>query len=124
MDALSSFHPAIRTWFERRFPAGPTPPQQGGWPAIARGRDTLIAAPTGSGKTLSAFLVSIDRIFRAETARVGAVQSGLFEEPAPDPEPSSSLDDLFGPAGDSSESTSLFGASPEPSPELLQKPPP
>jgi len=90
MDALSSFHPAIRTWFERRFPAGPTPPQQGGWPAIARDRDTLIAAPTGSGKTLSAFLVSIDRIFRAETARVGAVQSGLFEEPAPDPDPVSS----------------------------------
>ncbi|MFP6608470.1 MAG: hypothetical protein VCC67_17370 [Myxococcota bacterium] len=44
MDALSSFHPAIRTWFERRFPAGPTPPQQAGWPPIARGEDTLIAA--------------------------------------------------------------------------------
>jgi ATP-dependent Lhr-like helicase len=43
MDALSSFHPAIRTWFERRFPAGPTPPQQAGWPPIARGEDTLTA---------------------------------------------------------------------------------
>jgi len=64
MDALAPFHPAVRAWFERRFPQGPTPPQAKGWPAIARGHDTLIAAPTGSGKTLSAFLVCIDRFFR------------------------------------------------------------
>ncbi|MFP8876116.1 MAG: DEAD/DEAH box helicase, partial [Myxococcota bacterium] len=65
MDALAAFHPAVRTWFERRFVAGPTEPQRFGWPAIAEGRDTLIAAPTGTGKTLSAFLVCIDRLFRA-----------------------------------------------------------
>ena len=64
-DALSTFHPAVRTWFERRFPEGPTAPQQRGWPTIAEGRDTLIAAPTGTGKTLSAFLVCIDRLFKA-----------------------------------------------------------
>ncbi|HEY7140830.1 MAG TPA: DEAD/DEAH box helicase, partial [Methylomirabilota bacterium] len=65
MDALAGFHPAIRTWFQRRFPDGPTDPQTRGWPAIAAGEDTLIAAPTGSGKTLAAFLVGIDRLFRA-----------------------------------------------------------
>ncbi len=70
VEALASFHPAIRSWFERRFPAGPTPPQRAGWPAIARAEDTLIAAPTGSGKTLAAFLVAIDRIFRTETERL------------------------------------------------------
>src|SRR5215472_13365678 len=59
------FHPAVRTWFERRFPDGPTPPQAGGWAEIAAGRHTLIAAPTGSGKTLAAFLVCIDRLYRA-----------------------------------------------------------
>ncbi|HXW88470.1 MAG TPA: DEAD/DEAH box helicase [Streptosporangiaceae bacterium] len=59
------FHPAVRAWFERRFPAGPTPPQAAGWAEIAAGRHTLIAAPTGSGKTLAAFLVCIDRIYRA-----------------------------------------------------------
>jgi ATP-dependent Lhr-like helicase len=64
MQALAAFHPAVRAWFERRFPRGPTDPQAQGWPAIAAGGDTLIAAPTGSGKTLAAFLVAIDRLFR------------------------------------------------------------
>ena len=62
---LESFHPAVRAWFGRRFPAGPTEPQAGGWQEIAAGRHTLIAAPTGSGKTLAAFLVCLDRLYRA-----------------------------------------------------------
>src|SRR5579862_8379307 len=66
---LDSFHPAVRTWFQRRFPAGPTEPQAEGWARIAAGEHTLIAAPTGSGKTLAAFLVCIDRIYRAAEGR-------------------------------------------------------
>ncbi|HLI41679.1 MAG TPA: DEAD/DEAH box helicase [Streptosporangiaceae bacterium] len=69
---LEEFHPAIRTWFERRFPAGPTRPQAGGWRQIAAGRHTLIAAPTGSGKTLAAFAVCIDRLYRAHQAAADA----------------------------------------------------
>jgi len=65
---LDSLHPAVRTWFERRFPAGPTLPQADGWAQIAAGRHTLIAAPTGSGKTLAAFLICIDRIYQAYDA--------------------------------------------------------
>ena len=65
---LESFHPAVRAWFGRRFPAGPTEPQAGGWTEIAAGRHTLIAAPTGSGKTLAAFLVCIDRLYRGAEA--------------------------------------------------------
>src|SRR5262249_41136980 len=50
-----------RAWFEQAFD-GPTPAQELGWPAIARGGHTLIQAPTGSGKTLAAFLYGIDRL--------------------------------------------------------------
>ena len=33
-----------------------------GWPAIASGDDTLILAPTGTGKTLSAFLYELNAL--------------------------------------------------------------
>ncbi len=65
---LETFHPAVRTWFKRRFPDGPTEPQALGWREIAGDNHTLIAAPTGSGKTLAAFLVCIDRMYRAHEA--------------------------------------------------------
>ncbi len=67
-DPLATFHPAVATWFRRRFPDGPTAPQTGGWHHIAAGSDTLISAPTGSGKTLAGFLVCIDRLYRAHEA--------------------------------------------------------
>jgi len=60
---LSSFHPVVASWFERRF-GEPTAPQRSGWEAIRAGRDTLISAPTGSGTTLAAFLHSLDQLFR------------------------------------------------------------
>src|SRR3977135_458366 len=61
MDPLAVFSPATRAWFERTFD-GPTPPQTQGWPAIASGAHVLIQAPTGSGKTLTAFMYAIDRL--------------------------------------------------------------
>ena len=69
MGVLSSFHPAVRHWFEERFPEGPSAPQISGWPAIARRENTLIAAPTGSGKTLAAFLVCIDDFYQRARVR-------------------------------------------------------
>ena len=67
-DSLERFHPAVRTWFERRFPDGPTEAQAGGWPAISAGEHTLICAPTGSGKTLAGFLAAIDALYRRHEA--------------------------------------------------------
>ncbi|WP_312169306.1 DEAD/DEAH box helicase [Stutzerimonas kunmingensis] len=68
VDPLGRFHPAVEGWFSRSFPA-PTPAQAAAWPLIRAGRSTLVAAPTGSGKTLTAFLAAID----------GLVQQGLAE---------------------------------------------
>lgn len=58
--------PPTADWFRAAF-AEPTPVQQQGWPAIARGDHTLLLAPTGSGKTLAAFLVGVDRCLRLPT---------------------------------------------------------
>lgn len=60
-EGLENFHAVTRAWFTAAFPA-PTPAQVGAWTSIASGRHTLVVAPTGSGKTLSAFLASVDRL--------------------------------------------------------------
>ncbi|HEX9482955.1 MAG TPA: DEAD/DEAH box helicase, partial [Gemmatimonadaceae bacterium] len=62
--SLDPFHSAVRDWFSASFPE-PTKAQALGWPAIARGDWTLIFAPTGSGKTLTAFLWALDRLMFA-----------------------------------------------------------
>src|SRR5277367_5855599 len=60
-DPFASFHPVTAAWFREVFDE-PTSPQRLGWPAIARGESTLILAPTGTGKTLTAFLWCLDRL--------------------------------------------------------------
>jgi ATP-dependent Lhr-like helicase len=40
----------------------PSAPQRDGWPAIAGGGHTLILAPTGTGKTLTAFLWELNQL--------------------------------------------------------------
>jgi ATP-dependent Lhr-like helicase len=60
-NPFAGFHPVTEAWFRAVFDE-PTPPQRFGWPAIARGESTLILAPTGTGKTLSAFLWCLDRL--------------------------------------------------------------
>jgi ATP-dependent Lhr-like helicase len=49
-------------WFREAVFDAPTAPQRMGWPVIARGESALILAPTGTGKTLTAFLWCLDRL--------------------------------------------------------------
>jgi ATP-dependent Lhr-like helicase len=60
-DPFACFHPVTSEWFRAVFDA-PTAPQRMGWPVIARGESALILAPTGTGKTLTAFLWCLDRL--------------------------------------------------------------
>ncbi len=63
---LGLFHPITAAWFRAAFD-GPTAPQIEGWPAIARGESTLILAPTGTGKTLAAFLWCLDKLMLSDS---------------------------------------------------------
>ena len=60
-QALAWAHPVVRQWFTSKF-GTPTEPQREGWPAILHNGPVLISAPTGSGKTLTAFLAAINRL--------------------------------------------------------------
>ena len=55
------FHPLITGWFMDSFD-GPTDIQEQAWPLIASGEHVLITAPTGSGKTLTAFLWALNQL--------------------------------------------------------------
>lgn len=60
-NPLSIFSGPTAAWFREAFGEA-TAVQRKAWPAIDSGRPVLISAPTGTGKTLSAFLLFIDRL--------------------------------------------------------------
>ena len=66
-DPLAVFSEPTRAWFASAF-AAPTAPQIEGWPAIVAGDHTLVCSPTGTGKTLAAFLWAIDRLMSRDAA--------------------------------------------------------
>ena len=65
---LSEFHPVVAEWFAGVF-GDATAPQREAWPAICAGKHALIAAPTGAGKTLAAFMAALDRLYREALAQ-------------------------------------------------------
>ena len=72
MDALEQFDPEIRRWFSATYRT-PTDIQTRSWPQIASGGHVLITAPTGSGKTLTAFLWAINA-FASGVSEAGATR--------------------------------------------------
>ncbi len=64
-DSLGLFHPVVAEWFRKEY-GTPTEAQGKSWPLIAEGRHLLVTAPTGSGKTLTAFLWALNCLFRRE----------------------------------------------------------
>ena len=70
--ALAGFHPAVSAWFSSTFPTA-TAAQARAWPLIRQHRSTLIAAPTGSGKTLTAFLAVIDDLVHRAQETAGGL---------------------------------------------------
>ncbi len=64
MDPVSRFHPIIGQWFRARY-QHPTDIQSEAWKIIQAQRHVLVTAPTGSGKTLTAFLWAINELATA-----------------------------------------------------------
>ena len=91
-DPFACFHPVTAEWFRAVFDA-PTAPQRLGWPVIARGESALILAPTGTGKTLTAFLWCLDRLMlhcpRADETDEGCTASSTSRPSKPWPSTSS-----------------------------------
>lgn len=72
-DCLRIFDEQTAKWFRETL-GEPTPVQEASWPAIASGQHVLVCAPTGTGKTLAAFLVFLDNL------KEQAVKGGLKQE--------------------------------------------
>ena len=62
-ELLEILCPPVRNWFKDSFPDF-TRPQKLAIPAILDRKNLLLCSPTGSGKTLTAFLTIIDKLVR------------------------------------------------------------
>ncbi|HEX9020833.1 MAG TPA: DEAD/DEAH box helicase, partial [Nitrospirota bacterium] len=110
----SFFHPLIHEWFSEKVGA-PTEIQEKAWPEIAQGRHALVIAPTGSGKTLTAFLWGLNQLVTGAWPRGNVrvlyisplkalnndVRRNLLK-------PLSELKDVFARAGESFPDVSVF----------------
>ncbi len=74
-ESLAVLDPHVKEWFAKNF-EGLTPPQQFAFKLIAEKQSVLITAPTGSGKTMSAFLSIISRLF--EYSREGNLEDRIY----------------------------------------------
>ena len=73
-EITAQFCSPVRTWWQSRF-TDLSAPQKLAVPAIHSGRNTLVCAPTGSGKTLCAFISILSDLF--ERHANGTLQDGI-----------------------------------------------
>ncbi len=60
-EVLELLQPFVREWFKRKY-SKLSPPQRGAIKLIKEGKNVLISSPTGTGKTLAAFLGILDEL--------------------------------------------------------------
>ncbi|NLV06390.1 DEAD/DEAH box helicase [Haloarcula rubripromontorii] len=65
-DAFTALGPAVRSALSERGFTTPTDPQRKAIPTLADGRDALVVAPTGTGKTETAMLPVFDALAQSE----------------------------------------------------------
>ena len=79
--AMRVLTPAVRGWVTDTF-GQLTPPQAAAIPAIHRGEHVLISAPTGTGKTLAAFLAVLSELVAShETGTLGDGIQAVYVSP-------------------------------------------
>ncbi|MEM4265331.1 MAG: ATP-dependent helicase [Thermoplasmata archaeon] len=74
-EILSALDPLVAEWFGNRF-ADITEPQALAIPLIEARKNVLVSSPTGSGKTLTAFLSILDRLYKLQKA--GALEDRIY----------------------------------------------
>ncbi|MWV65837.1 DEAD/DEAH box helicase [Halorubrum sp. JWXQ-INN 858] len=77
MDAFTHLGPAVREALSERGFSTPTEPQRAAIPALASGRNVLVLAPTGTGKTETAMLPVLDAVVAARDAPGDPPREGI-----------------------------------------------
>ncbi|SDQ55414.1 ATP-dependent helicase [Natronobacterium texcoconense] len=84
-DVFELLEPAVQQWWLEEFgeyvPENEgffTPPQRGAIPNVHEGENTLICAPTGSGKTLSAFCAIINELYRRDREFEEGLENSVY----------------------------------------------
>ncbi|MCK5253447.1 MAG: DEAD/DEAH box helicase, partial [Thermoplasmata archaeon] len=74
-EVMERMDPVVERWFRSRFDSL-TAPQASAIPLIDERRSTLISSPTGSGKTITAFLSVINHLFRLN--QLGELEDRIY----------------------------------------------